>query len=263
MKCFKMNIKMLNKYKFNFNLFYLIILHFNFFYLLRLLKKFKLNFCWNFNIIKKSLKKRYFLYNIKKSIITHVWLYALSRYFYIKLYKLAYNIDYLASYKDYINYVFSNYYDLIRSIFCNYNLLIDKYNKAFYKINISYNRFSFFLLKKQKNKKYKNIKKNIKFGNFFSLFFLSLFIYFLFFYIFIYWFNNLLNQIEYKIEIFLLKFLIYNRNIIYYRFSFYKHNNELKNVLNIYKENYYVNYLKLNNYFLIFNKMKILKFSNF
>ena len=59
----------------------------------------------------------------------------------------------------------------------------------------------------------------------------------------------------------MLKLLKYNKNLSFYKINF-SYNYGFKNKKKEYKKNYYLKILKLNKYYLMYNKLNLLKFYN-
>jgi hypothetical protein len=206
-----------------------------------------------------KILKLNFLYNLKKYSFNIKINNFFDKFYMLKLYNktkeycnsLIYN---KIIYKQfYITKVFS---DINNNTLKNFFNIYKKSKKK-----SLYNKFFFTFFINRLFKKKKKVKKNLLFKNLFSLFFFNLFIYFFLIYLFIYWLNNLLNAIFYINDLFLLKLLKYNKNLSFYKISFsynYGYNNKKKE----YKKNYYYKILKLNKYYLMYNKLNLLKFYN-
>lgn len=171
--------------------------------------------------------------------------------------KLKNYLNNLMFYNIYINYIKNNkIIDNFRIIF-----FMNFINFNFVQKNNYYNKFSLYFILCKKKKKF---KKKIKyfFRNIFSLFFFNIFIYFLFIYLFIYWLNNIYKSTIYLNNFFLFKILKQNSSLFYIKkLNFKKILVNLKyNKNKKFKNPYYsFNYLKLNKYYLAFNKLNLFK----
>jgi len=71
----------------------------------------------------------------------------------------------------------------------------------------------------------------------------------------------LLSKAFYVNDSFLKKMLKHNKNLFYYKANFsYMHHNKYKK--KEYKEKYFLKSLKFNKFYLIYNKLNLLSFSN-
>jgi hypothetical protein len=227
-------------------------------HILLLLSNFKNKIIKIFHLFK--ILKLNFLYNLKKYAFNIKINNFFDKFYMLKLYNktkeysnsLIYN---KIIYKQfYITKIFRDINNNTLEKFLN--LFIKKEKKSLY------NRFFFsFFINNLFIKKEKKIKRKLLFKNLFSLFFYNLFIYFFIIYLFIFWLNNLLNVTFYINDLFLLKLLKYNKNLSFYKINFtynYGYNNKKKE----YNKNYYLKILKLNKYYLMYNKLNLLKFYN-
>jgi hypothetical protein len=201
--------------------------------------------CFSFGAVFKYyysalLERLNFVHNFKKSLLSFNILYFFSMFNMLKMYKSAWF------------YIF--HHSKNRK---NYELLCANVNGANKAV---YCKFSSVFIVLNYWKKNKKSKKQVL-NNLFSLFFYNLLVYFIVIYLFVYWLNNLLSKAFYVNDFFLKIMLKHNKNLFYYKANFscaYSNKNKKKE----YKEKYFLKKLKLNKFYLIYNKLNLLNFSN-
>jgi hypothetical protein len=213
--------------------------------------------------------KSHFLNSLKKYVANNFWLYkifkrfkkswALSTRFFlepslkVKIFTIFLKKDLLLS-SSFYKYLFfkKKIYSILNSKFSEaINVFINfKIEQSFLS---SKPIFKFFI-----RKPFNKTRKKVNFKNLFSLFFFNLLVYFFLIYFFIFWLNNLLNNIFYKSSSFLLKILS-SVNIWFYKanFTFNRFFKKRKR-----KSIFFFKGFKLNKYYLMYNKLNLLKFNN-
>jgi len=209
---------------------------------------------------ESKILKFNFIYNIKKNAFSYKIYNYSERFFLLKQFNKIKECsnDLIYDKVIYKHFYMSNIFSYIDNDF------LVRFINNFKKKNdkILYKKFNFiFFINKFYKKKKKNINKKVLLKNLFSLFTFNLFIYYLFAYLFIFWLNNLLVYTFYVNDIFLLKILQFNKNSFFYKISiskFFKYKNRKKE----YKKKYYFKSIKLNKYYLLYNKFNLLKLNN-